>query len=176
MSDDLAQRGAQIFRTRLQSLSDCTAQGRGQIVWNGGCHHRTDGGVHGAGHVSLSQSDRLHLQSAARVSRWCQGETCQSARPDNAPLAGTQDHVAQTIAALDGAVAAGIAAMPDKHIDLMGQAHIDLSDQRYVDDWLVPNSYFHLVLVGALLRNHGVDVGKVDQEAAHLAGDVRPNA
>ena len=68
---------------------------------------------------------------------------------------------------------AGIAALPDKHIDLMGEAHIDLGGQRYVDDWLAPNFYFHLVMAYALMRNPGVDVGKVDF-MAHLAGDVRP--
>ncbi len=35
---------------------------------------------------------------------------------------------------------------------------------RFVDDYLLPNAYFHLTMIHALLRHAGVPIGKADYE------------
>lgn len=170
MSDDLAQRAAGIFKTRLQSLSN----------WMGKAETRGEGDAL----VSARLAPDMHpfpwqivftCNQPHEFLAWCTGGSYT--QPDPAPLdwQALKVHVALTMEALDAALAAGITAPADKHIDLMGSAHLDLSGQRYVDEWLLPNFYFHLVTSYALMRMNGVDVGKIDY-MAHLHGDVRPNA
>ncbi|TCM22439.1 hypothetical protein EDF56_1011129 [Novosphingobium sp. PhB165] len=75
------------------------------------------------------------------------------------------------------AAAAEAAALPEtKHIRLepIGMC-LDLSGQRYLDDWILPNLYFHLITAYAILRMQGLEFGKADF-MAHLAGDIRPIA
>ena len=52
---------------------------------------------------------------------------------------------------------------------------IKIDGATYVDDWLVPNFYFHFVTAYAILRREGVALGKIDY-MAHLAPLVRPLA
>ena len=37
-----------------------------------------------------------------------------------------------------------------------------LSGTEYVEQYLVPNFYFHVVTAYAILRHNGVDLGKMD--------------
>ena len=54
-------------------------------------------------------------------------------------------------------------------------ASLQLPGLDYVDEWLVPNFYFHLVTAYDILRHHGVDIGKADY-MAHLGPRMRPAA
>ena len=49
-----------------------------------------------------------------------------------------------------------------KRIDLQEGKFLRLSGATYIDDWLVPNFYFHLVTTYDLLRMSGVRIGKAD--------------
>jgi uncharacterized protein len=174
MSDELAQRAAGIFRTRLQSLSNWMDKAEAKLSGASGAMTAL---------MAARMAPDMHpfpyqivyaCNQPLEFLTWCRGETYSAPDPATLHWLALRNHVVETISALDTSVAAAITALPHKHIDLMGKAHLDLSGQRYVDDWLLPNFYFHLVMAYALLRNHGVDVGKVDY-MAHLAGDVRPN-
>ncbi len=61
----------------------------------------------------------------------------------------------------------------EKVISLQGGMGIKLDGAAYVDEWLLPNFYFHLVTAYAILRREGVNIGKIDY-MAHLAPLVRP--
>ena len=170
MSDGLAQQAAGIFRTRLQSLSN----------WM----DKAEASADGTALVAARLAPDMHpfpwqivftCNQPNEFLAWCGGGTHNQPDPTMLDWAALKAHVAETAAALDAAVAAGITAPSGKHIDLMGSAHLDLGGQRYVDEWLLPNFYFHLVTSYALLRMSGVDIGKIDY-MAHLHGDVRPNA
>lgn len=175
MSDELALRAAHIFRTRLQSLADWMRAAEAKLS-------QTEGAVTAlmAARMAPDMYPFPHqivfaCNQPQEFLAWCRGERYTAPDPMTLHWIALKDLVALTIAELDVAEAAGIVTLSDKHVDIMGQAHIDFSGQRYVDDWLLPNFYFHLVMAYALMRNHGVDLGKADY-MAHLAGDVRPNA
>lgn len=51
----------------------------------------------------------------------------------------------------------------------------DMRGAAYVRDWALPQLYFHLVTAYAILRNHGVPLGKADY-AAHMFTYVRPGS
>ena len=60
----------------------------------------------------------------------------------------------------------------EKRVDLMHGMFMVLSGRDYVDEWLLPNFYFHLVTAYDLLRREGVQIGKADY-MAHLHGRVQ---
>jgi len=105
---------------------------------------------------------------------WCSGRTAPEADPATLDFAGLKAHVRDTIACLAEATAAldDRVLDRDKRIDLPGGRFILLTGAAYVDDWLTPNFYFHLVTAYDVLRNQGVQIGKADY-MAHLAGRVR---
>lgn len=174
MSDDPARRAATMFRARLQSLAGWMGKAEAKLSGTQGAvtalmAARMAPDMYPFPHQIVFTCNQPHEFLA-----WCRGEDYDQPDPTALHWVALREHVAQTVAALDAALAQGIAALPGKHIDLMGAAHLDLSGQRYVDDWLAPNFYFHLVMAYALMRNHGVELGKIDY-MAHLAADVRPN-
>lgn len=50
----------------------------------------------------------------------------------------------------------------------------DLSAQQFVRDWALPQFYFHVMTAYAILRAHGVALGKVDY-VAHMFAYLRPD-
>ncbi len=61
----------------------------------------------------------------------------------------------------------------EKIVSLPGDLAITFTGATYIDDWILPNFYFHLVTAYAILRSQGVVIGKADY-MAHLAAQVRP--
>lgn len=59
-----------------------------------------------------------------------------------------------------------------KNLQLAGGLQLQLSGIDYLEEWLMPNFYFHLVTAYSILRHEGVPLGKADY-MRHLAGHVR---
>ena len=47
-------------------------------------------------------------------------------------------------------------------IDLPNGMQFTMTAEQYVQDWSLPNFYFHLTTAYALLRSEGLDIGKID--------------
>jgi hypothetical protein len=62
-----------------------------------------------------------------------------------------------------------------KHLDLGAGLYADLDGEEYLEDFLLPNFYFHLVTSYAILRHAGVPLGKADY-MLHLAPRMRRRA
>jgi len=106
---------------------------------------------------------------------WCAGTAPPQTDPTKLDFAGLKQHVQRAIGYLaeaTGPVDDGVLAR-DKRIDLQAGMFISLSGALYVEDWLMPNFYFHLVTAYDILRHEGVQIGKADY-MQHLAGHVRP--
>jgi hypothetical protein len=73
----------------------------------------------------------------------------------------------QPVAALSDA-----ALTPIKQLALRDGIGLELPGREYLEDFLVPNFYFHLVTAYGILRHVGVPLGKADY-MAHLASRVR---
>ncbi|AMB46982.1 DUF1993 domain-containing protein [Methylobacterium sp. AMS5] len=71
----------------------------------------------------------------------------------------------------DAALDAG-ASLPIA-IELPGGITFDMTGEQYVRDWALPQFYFHVVTAYAILRRHGVEVGKADY-VPHMFGYLRP--
>lgn len=105
---------------------------------------------------------------------WCSDATAPETDPATLDFRGLKRHVQDTIASVAERTA-GIddrVLDRDKRINLPGGRFISFTGHLYVDEWLLPNFYFHLVTAYDILRHHGVRIGKANY-MAHLAGRVR---
>jgi uncharacterized protein len=106
---------------------------------------------------------------------WCDGKPVEDLDPDVASLAQAYEHIANTNQLLSSI------HTEDTKLDEMtriysGQnLYIDLSGHAYVNDFLLPNFYFHLVTAYDILRMTGVPIGKRDY-MMHLVPLIRGEA
>ena len=175
MSRSALMRSTEIFNTRLRTLARLLDMAEAQ--WR-------EKGRDAASFLAARLADDMvpfphqivfACNQPNHFAAWCAGAPSPQTDPTALDFAGLKQHVGDAIGYLAEATAAaddGVLAR-DKRIDLQAGMFIVLSGARYVDDWLMPNFYFHLVTAYDLLRREGVQIGKADY-MAHLAGDVRP--
>ncbi len=93
---------------------------------------------------------------------WCDGKPMDNLNPEVTSLAQAYEHIANTQELL-----AGISVEDEKlgeltRIDLGPGVYFELSGSAYVNDFLMPNFYFHMVTAYDILRMNGVSIGKRD--------------
>jgi hypothetical protein len=82
------------------------------------------------------------------------------------------DYAAAALAAVEpGSLDAG--ANRTIALDLPNGMIFDMSGTEFVRDWALPQLYFHLVTAYAILRQHGVPLGKADY-VPHMFAYLRP--
>ena len=93
---------------------------------------------------------------------WCDGNPMDNLDPDVSSLQQAYEHIANTKELLSG-----ISVKDDKlsemtRIDLGQGLYLEMSGSAYVNDFLMPNFYFHMVTAYDILRMVGVPIGKRD--------------
>lgn len=171
MTDALAARTLRIFDTRLGILASLLEKAEA-------------GGADLAALATARLAPDMHpfpwqvvfaCNQARQFVDWCGGADHVPGDAAGYDWAACTAHVAAARAAVREAIERGAAcAAPEKRIEIPPVGvYMDLPAERYVDDWLLPNFYFHIAMAYALLRANGVQVGKADY-MAFLAGDLRP--
>lgn len=92
-------------------------------------------------------------------------------------IADAQRRIAETLAAIEAAVAEGIEidrATPIAHA-LPNAMVLDLTAEQFTRDWALPQFYFHIMTAYSILRVQGIELGKADY-VAHMFGYFRPPA
>lgn len=101
---------------------------------------------------------------------WSAGE-----RPGS--LADARTRIAQALSMLE-AVGPGTldggAELPIA-LELPNGMAFDLTGERYARDWVLPQFHFHASMAYAILRNHGVPLGKADL-VPHMFAYLRPGS
>lgn len=96
---------------------------------------------------------------------------------DKAPgsLADAQARIVQTLAMIEALGLPEGDVDPERPIahDLPMGMVFDLTARQYARDWAIPQFYFHVMAVYAILRSEGVDLGKADF-VAHMFAYLRP--
>ena len=90
-------------------------------------------------------------------------------------LADAQARIDETVALVEAAALEALdvnAGAPIAHALPNGMV-FDLTAERYARDWALPQFYFHVMIAYAILRNQGVELGKVDY-VAHMFAYLRP--
>ena len=92
---------------------------------------------------------------------WCADQPPNNLPPEVETLAQGRAHITATTALLAEIDAVDAKLETITQIPL-GQMYLELSGQSYVDDFLMPNFYFHLTTAYDIIRMAGVPIGKRD--------------
>ncbi|MGB7085064.1 MAG: DUF1993 domain-containing protein [Phormidesmis sp.] len=93
---------------------------------------------------------------------WCDGKPADNLDPNVASLAQAYEHIANTNDLLSRISAEDAKLADVSRIELGQGPYLELSGSAYVNEFLVPNFYFHLVTAYDILRMAGVSIGKRD--------------
>ncbi|MEX0270575.1 DUF1993 domain-containing protein [Leptolyngbyaceae cyanobacterium UHCC 1019] len=103
---------------------------------------------------------------------WCDDQPANNLDPDVISLVQTYGHIADTRELLLGINVEGTKLVEVTRIDLGQSLYVELSGNAYVNEFLIPNFYFHMVTAYDILRMAGVPIGKRDY-MMHLVPLIR---
>lgn len=107
--------------------------------------------------------------------RWCDGKPADNLDPKVTTLAQAYEQIANTKALLSAINAEDETLGTVTRIDLGQGLYAELSGSAYINDFLMPNFYFHMVTAYDILRMAGVPIGKRDY-MMHLVPFVKQAA
>lgn len=93
---------------------------------------------------------------------WCLGQAADNLPPEVASLAVARGHISATQELLASLNVTDTTLSEIKRIDLGQGLYLELSGLSYVDDFLLPNFYFHLTTAYDILRMAEAPIGKRD--------------
>ena len=105
-------------------------------------------------------------------SLWCDDKPVSNLDSDVLSLTQAYEHISNTKKLLTGVNVKDSKLGEIKRIDLGQGLYADLPGSAYVNDFLIPNFYFHMVTAYNILRMAGVPIGKRDY-MMHLVPFVR---
>ena len=93
---------------------------------------------------------------------WCDSKPMDNLDPKVLSLAQAHEHIANTKELLSAIKTKDEKLNEITRIDLGEDLYIEMTGNAYVNDFLMPNFYFHLVTAYDILRIAGVPIGKRD--------------
>lgn len=93
---------------------------------------------------------------------WSGGQPANNLDPEVTSLAQAYEHIANTQAMLVDIHVEDATLAEITRIDLGDSLYLELSGIDYINEFLMPNFYFHLVTAYDILRMAGVPIGKRD--------------
>jgi hypothetical protein len=103
---------------------------------------------------------------------WCDDKPANNLDPDVTSLAQAYGYIATTKEILLDINAEDAKLAEVTRIDLGQSLYVELSGNDYVNEFLIPNFYFHMVTAYDILRMAGVPIGKRDY-MMHLVPLIR---
>jgi uncharacterized protein len=93
---------------------------------------------------------------------WCSGQSPNNLNPDVASLVEAHGHISSTKELLANINVTDSKLLELNRLDLGKGLYAELSGLSYVDDFLMPNFYFHITTAYNILRMAGGPIGKRD--------------
>ncbi|MEL7503800.1 MAG: DUF1993 domain-containing protein [Cyanobacteria bacterium J06554_6] len=103
---------------------------------------------------------------------WCDDKPADNLNPEVGSLSQAYEHIANTRQLLSQIQADDTKLVEPTRVDLGQSLYLELTGEAYVNDFLMPNFYFHLVTAYDILRMAGVPIGKRDY-MLHLVPMIR---
>ena len=91
---------------------------------------------------------------------WCDSKPMDNLNPEVTSLAQAYDHIANTKELLASINVSDEKLGESSRIDLGKGLYLEMVGRDYVNDFLMPNFYFHMVTAYDILRMNGVPIGK----------------
>lgn len=95
-------------------------------------------------------------------SQWCAGQPVENLPQEVESIELARSHIRQTRQLVAGIAADDSKLDEVKRIGLGPGRYCELPGRQYVNDFLMPNLYFHISTAYAILRKLGAPLGKVD--------------
>ena len=105
-------------------------------------------------------------------SLWCDGHKMDNLSPDVESLDHAKRIIEDARAGLLRVDATDAKLQEVRRIDIADGQYLELPGVEYVDDFLIPNLYFHLVTAYNIMRMRGAPLGKVNY-MLHLVPKVK---
>jgi hypothetical protein len=93
---------------------------------------------------------------------WLSGQTPPRHEDNEKTIGELRDRIRKTVAFAESVPEAQYASAPERRVTMSWMPGKVLTGQDYALQMTMPNVYFHLSMAYAILRNNGVDVGKMD--------------
>jgi uncharacterized protein len=93
---------------------------------------------------------------------WCLGQSANNLNPDVASLVKARDYISSTKELLASINVADSKLSEIHRIELGQGLYAELSGLSYVDNFLMPNFYFHMTTAYNIMRMSGAPIGKRD--------------
>lgn len=160
------------FVTRLQNLAHILARGADKLDPSTLVGLRLAPDMH-----PLTRQVQFVCQQALDAAAWLSGRTPPTAEHPEETFAQLQDRIKATITALQDIPPEALEGGEDRPVrrPLGEEFDLEMNGFQYLRDFSLPNFYFHLVTTYAILRSHGVDLGKRDY-MGHILYALRPRA
>lgn len=94
--------------------------------------------------------------------RWCKGLKMENLKPEIESLKELRKIIEETKSTLINANIDDEKLKQTIRIDISEQQYLELAGIEYVNDFLIPNLYFHLVTAYNIMRMKGAPLGKVN--------------
>ncbi|WP_105102242.1 DUF1993 domain-containing protein [Microbulbifer pacificus] len=107
--------------------------------------------------------------------QWCADQAIENLSKDVDTLEQARAHIALTRQMVERIAADDSKLDEVKHIGLGPGRYADLPARQYINDFLMPNLYFHISIAYAILRKLGAPIGKFDY-MTFLAPHVKQEA
>ncbi|MGB0561176.1 MAG: DUF1993 domain-containing protein [Spirulinaceae cyanobacterium] len=93
---------------------------------------------------------------------WCQGEPDDNLNPEVIALTEARQHISATQGLLKNINVSDDKLSEIKRLELGQDLYLELPGISYVNDFLMPNFYFHLTTAYDIMRMTGAPIGKRD--------------
>ena len=95
-------------------------------------------------------------------SQWCAGRPVENLPHEVESVEMARSHILQTRDLVAGIAANDAKLDETKRVGLGPGMYCELPARQYVNDYLMPNLYFHITTAYAILRKLGAPIGKAD--------------
>ena len=171
MSENKLETSLHIFKTRLETLRSILLRARKELFPGSDDMSPIMGARLAEDMLPFPYQITYACAQPRQFLAWLKDETPSDPNKDIETLSFSDlyQQVEDTIAAIEAASSDPDESLinRDKTLQIPPDRSFVLSGAEYVDEWLVPNFYFHIVAAYAILRARGLKIGKADY-MAHL--------
>lgn len=176
MSGSKLRESLSIFDTRLASLATIMARGRTELFPGSDDMSPILGAKLAEDMLPFPYQIVFMCNQPNQLIAWLKEEDLPAAPEgiDTMSYAELEGHIAETRSRLSEAMTSTPECQldRDKTIKIPPNMSFTLSGSEYVDEWLIPNFYFHYVTAYNIFRSRGLKIGKGDY-MAHLMPRIR---
>ncbi len=93
---------------------------------------------------------------------WLSGQVSPTYNENGLTIGDARARLQKAVAFVESVSEAHYAGAGERTLGILSTSRQQLSGQDYLLQMMIPNVYFHVAMVYAILRSNGVDIGKMD--------------